>query len=71
MPPPSAALHRYVDSVGYAPMLRRRRRPAGGHFSDSGARTGLADPPENWPAASPRDAVAVTPREPKERDFGS
>ena len=38
------------------------------------ARTGLADPPEDWQAASPRDAAAVTPRESKSRssrDFGS
>jgi len=32
---------------------------------DVGAQTRLADPPENWPAASPRDAAAVNPREPK------
>jgi len=27
-------------------------------------RTGIADPPEDWPVASPRDDAAVTPREP-------
>jgi len=31
------------------------------------ARTGLADPPEDCPAASPRDAAAVNPREPQSR----
>jgi len=30
---------------------------------------GLADPPEDWPAASPCDAAAMITREPK-RDFG-
>jgi len=33
-------------------------------------RAGLADPPEDWPAASPCDAAAVIAREPKSRDFG-
>jgi len=39
-----------------------------GHFGGSETpnsdRTGLADPPEDWPAASPRDIAVVTPREP-------
>jgi len=36
----------------------------GGSGAPDSVRTGLADPPEDWPAASPRDAAAVTPREP-------
>jgi len=60
----AAALNGVVYSVGCAPTLRRNRRPAAAASAAAGRRTGLADPPEDWPAASPRDAAAVTPREP-------
>jgi len=43
-------------SLGYIP--RERQRGAGRR------RGGSADPPEDWPAASPRYAAAATPREP-------
>jgi len=56
-------------NVCCTPTLRHCRRPMGSHFGSSGApdaaETGLADPSDDWPAASPRDATAVTPREPK------
>ena len=42
------------------PSLRRQRAP-------DADRTGLADPPEDWPAASLRDTAAVTSREPQSR----
>jgi len=42
-----------------------------GRFGGSGApdsdRNILTDPPEDWPAASPHDAAAVTSREPQAR----
>jgi len=43
-----------------------------GRFGGSGVpdsdRTGLADPPEDWPATSLSDAAAVTPRKPQSRE---
>ena len=43
-----------------------------GRFGGSGApdsyRTGLADLPEDWPAASLRDSAAVTPHESQSRE---
>ena len=46
---------------GGASRQLRRQRGAGGRSAR------LADLPENWPATSPCDAAAVTPREPKSR----
>jgi len=35
----------------------------GGRATQDSHRTGLTNPPEDWPATNPHDAIAVTPRE--------
>ena len=64
----AALLQGCTTKYKQATEANHRRRPAGrGRFDGSGApdsdRTGLADPPEDWPTSSPRDAAAVTPHD--------
>jgi len=58
--------------VGCAPNKPLPPSASRGRVGGSGApdsdRTGLGNPPEDWPAASPRGAAAVTSCEPQSRE---
>jgi len=56
-----------VDGRRVQAARQRLRRLTAASVAAGGRSAGLADPPEDWPATSPRDAAAVTPREPKSR----